>query len=176
MLTTAVCLCEDGADARACRSDKLAAWFTDFEWLSRTSADLLPWLPGKRKKVCGAAPGAAADRIRPPTVPGHQGDRPGTPGATSTASDGSDGRSGARDGNPGKGKGLTLSTRECVNCCTQKSTFPLGRLGGPQRLRYHRPDILGRHEAARPVICSPPASPAADMRLRATARPRGAPR
>ena len=48
----------------------------------RTSADLLPWLPGKRKKVRGAALGAAADRTRPPTVPGHQGDRPGTPGRT----------------------------------------------------------------------------------------------
>ena len=106
MLGRAVCSSQDSADARACRADKLAAWFTDFEWLLSTFVDLLPWLPGKRKKVCGAAPGAAADRIHPPTVPGHQGDRPGTPGATSTASDGSDGRSGARDGNLRPLKGL----------------------------------------------------------------------
>ena len=106
MLGRAVCLYEDGADARACRSDKLAAWFTDSEWLFRTSSDLLPWLPGMPKKVFGAAPGTAADRNRPPTVPGHQGDRPGTPGATSTASDGSDERPGASRRNPGAGKGL----------------------------------------------------------------------
>ena len=88
MLGTVVCVYEDGADARACRSDKLASRFTDSEWSLSTSADLLPWRPGMTKRVLGAAPGAAAYRNRPPAVPGHQGDRPGTPGAASTASDG----------------------------------------------------------------------------------------
>ena len=80
MLGRAVCSCEDGAGARACRSDKLAAWFTDSEWSWSTSRRCAPWLPGMPEKVFGAAPGAAAYRNRPPTVPGHQRDRPGTSG------------------------------------------------------------------------------------------------
>ena len=44
MLGRAVCSREDGADARACRSDKLAAWFTDSEWSWSTSTTcLLRW-------------------------------------------------------------------------------------------------------------------------------------
>ena len=141
MLATAVCTCKDGTRARACRADKMASWFTDFEWLSRTSSDLLPWLPGMPKKVCGAAPGAAADRIHPPTVPGHQGDRPGTPGATSTASDGSDGRSGARDGNPGVGKGLIVAMPEVP--CSQR-THPV-RLMQQRAFRIPLPLPLFTH-------------------------------
>ena len=110
MLGTVVCLPQDGAGERACRSDELASRFTDSEWLLRASADLLPWLPEMTKKVFGAAPGAAADRNRPPAVPGHQGDRPGTSGGTSAASDGSDGRPGASRRNPGTGKGLKYIT------------------------------------------------------------------
>ena len=64
------------------RSDEPRDGFTDSEALFPTCLGLAFQRPGMPKRAIGVAPGAVADRKRPPAVPGHQGGRPGTSGAT----------------------------------------------------------------------------------------------